>query len=121
MYPAIGFFIVSMIVLSQAYNAFALLAAGALVGLGYGTIATSCQTISIKEAPKHRVGMATATFFIGANVGTGIGPFILGFIIPVLGYRGLYISIAVMITIGGFIYYLFHGKKAAARKRREKV
>ena len=41
----------------------------------------------------------------------GVGPFVLGFILPSLGFRGMYVSMAVVVLLC-IIYYLFaHGKK----------
>jgi dipicolinate synthase subunit A len=46
--------------------------AGALLALGFGTMMSCAQAIVVKESPKHRVGLATSTFFICMDGGTGI-------------------------------------------------
>ncbi|GAA4719904.1 MFS transporter [Brevibacillus fulvus] len=112
MYPSFILFAIALVVLSQAHQGFAILAAGALVGLGYGTFSSSAQAISIKVSPKDRMGLATSTFFIFLDGGIGIGPFVLGLLIPVLGYRGLYIAMAVLVFLSLFLYYFLHGRKA---------
>jgi len=43
----------------------------------------------------------------------GIGPFILGFLVPVLGFRGLYVSMAVVVIVCMLLYYVLHGRTAA--------
>ena len=52
-----------MFILSQAQTSFWFLGAGMLIGLGYGTLIPSFQTIAISAAPNHRRGSATATYF----------------------------------------------------------
>ncbi|PDZ42308.1 MFS transporter [Bacillus wiedmannii] len=75
-YPAIISFAIGMIVLSQANSAAILLIAGAFIGFGYGTYMSSSQVAAIKGVSSHRVGLATATFFILTDTLKGIGPFL---------------------------------------------
>lgn len=112
MYPSFFVFALALFVLSQAHHGFTLLLAGAFVGLGYGTLTSSGQAISIKVSPKERMGLATSTWFIFFDGGMGIGPSILGFIVPSLGYRGLYMTMAIVLFACLFFYYLLHGRKA---------
>jgi len=117
MYPSFLLFAAGLVVLSQAQQGFFLLAAAALVGFGYGTFLSSAQAIAIKVSPRHRVGLATSTFFSFIDGGVGIGPFLLGFIIPVIGLRGLYASMAVLVLVCIFLYYLLHGRRAEIKKQ----
>ena len=113
MYPAILLFAIALVILSQSHKGFSLLLAGALVGLGYGTTSSSVQAISVKVSPKHRMGLATSTNFIFQDLGVGLGPFILGYFVPLIGYRGLYMIMAVVIFLCLFLYYFLHGRKIA--------
>lgn len=63
MYPSIIFFGIGIILLSQAHSGFTLLVAGAFIGVGFGTLQSSAQTIAVSQLEHHRVGLATATFF----------------------------------------------------------
>lgn len=112
MYPAILLFAMALFFLSQAHNGFSLLFAGALLGLGYGTASSSVQAIAVKVSPKHRIGLATSTNFIFQDLGVGIGPFLLGYFVPLIGYRGLYMMMTVVLLVCLFLYYLLHGRKA---------
>jgi len=116
-YPSLIIFALGLVFLSQVHHGFTLLLAGALIGLGYGTIISCSQAIAIKESSKHRVGLATSTFFIYLDGGIGIGPFLLGYIIPVLGFRGLYAALAVVVLVCIFLYHLLHGKKESYNKQ----
>ncbi|GAB6257942.1 MULTISPECIES: MFS transporter [Peribacillus] len=111
MYPAFIIFGVGLLLLSMTTNSFTLLAAGFLIGLGFGNMQSSSQAIAVKLTPPHRMGMATSTFFIMLDAGLGFGPYILGFIIPVTGYSTLYVILGVLVILTSFLYYFLHGKK----------
>lgn len=110
-YPALIAFALGMYALSQAHSSAVFLLGSALIGLGYGNFQSVAQTIAIKMTPPHRMGMATSTFFIMMDIGIGFGPFLLGYMIPDFGYRGLYLAMVPLIIAGIFIYYSLHGKK----------
>ncbi len=116
-YPSLIIFTLGLGLLSQVHHSFTLLLAAALIGLGYGTIVSCTQAIAVKESPKHRIGLATSTFFICLDGGIGIGPFLLGYIIPILGFRGMYVALGVVVFACIFIYHLLHGKKELSRKQ----
>lgn len=109
MYSAILIFMIGMIVFSQAHYGYMLLLAGVLIGLGFGAIQSSGQAIAVKATEPHRMGLATSTFFMLADVGMGIGPLIFGLVIPFTGYRGMYISVAIIMAVCMLLYYLLHG------------
>ena len=110
-YPSLIAFAIGMYVLSQAQSSIMFLLGAALIGLGFGNFQSVAQTIAIKLTPPHRMGMATSTFFIMLDLGIGFGPFLLGFMVPEYGYRGLYLSMVPLILASVFIYYFLHGKK----------
>lgn len=111
MYPAFIIFGVGLLLLSMTTNSFTLLAAGFLIGLGFGNMQSSSQAIAVKLTPPHRMGMATSTFFIMLDAGLGFGPYILGFIIPVTGYSTLYVILGVLVILTSVLYYFLHDKK----------
>ncbi|WP_375090513.1 MFS transporter [Peribacillus sp. RS7] len=111
MYPAFIIFGIGLLLLSISTNSFTLLAAGFLIGLGFGNMQSSSQAIAVKLTPPHRMGMATSTFFIMLDAGLGFGPYILGFIIPVTGYSTLYVILGVVVILTSVLYYFLHGKK----------
>lgn len=110
-YPALLAFAAGMYALSQANSTIVFLLAAALIGLGYGNFQSVAQAIAIKMTPPHRMGLATSTFFIAMDFGIGFGPFMLGFMVPDYGYRGLYTAMVPLIVVGVIIYYALHGKK----------
>ena len=104
MYPAIISFAIGMIILSQAKpsqanTAVILLIAGAFIGFGYGTYMSSSQAAAIKGVSPKRVGLATATFFVLTDIGLGIGPFLQGYLVPSVGYNGLFLILAILLVL----------------------
>lgn len=110
MYSAIVILIMGIVLFSKAQYGYILLLAAALIGLGFGAIQSSGQAIAVKSTEKHRMGLATSTFFMLADIGMGTGPTVFGLIIPFAGYRGMYLIVAVILAASIFIYYLLHGK-----------
>lgn len=111
MYPAIIAYAIGMVLLSQAHNGIILLLAGVFIGLGYGTLQSSSQALAIKLSPAHRMGLATSTFYIFVDIGIGFGPFALGFITPLVGFRGMYLLIAAMLAASVVLYHLLVGRQ----------
>lgn len=113
-YPALVLFAASLLLLSAAHSSFTLLLAGALAALGFGTIMSAGQAIAIKLTPKHRYSLATSTFFICLDSGVGLGPYFLGFIVPEIGFAGMYMTLSVVVLLTIAAYHFLHGRKAAS-------
>jgi MFS family permease len=112
MYTAISALCIGMIVLSQTYYGFTLLVAGAVIGLGFGAAQACGQTVAVKYTPSHRMGLANSTFFMFLDMGMGSGPVVAGLVIPLTGYRGMYMGVAVVAGASVLLYYLLHGRMA---------
>lgn len=110
MYPCMLIFAAGMLIYSQANLFITLLLAGIFFGLGYGNIQSISQAIAIKLAPAHKLGLANATFFIFFDVGFGVGPYIFGFFVPILGFRSLYAITTIIILANIVLYYIMLGR-----------
>lgn len=113
-YPCLLIFAIGMLLLSQANHGITLLLAGAIIGLGYGNFLSCGQAISIKGAPPHRLGLATATYYIFLDVGFGVGPYLFGSLVPSMGYRGLYSMMAMVILAAIILYYFLYRSKVSS-------
>ncbi|HWT73240.1 MAG TPA: MFS transporter [Mobilitalea sp.] len=116
MYPAIVIIACSLFVLEFTHTAFPLLVSGALLGLGYGTTSSSVQAVAIKVSPKDRMGLAISTNFIFQDLGVGLGPFIMGYFIPIIQYRGMYLMMSAVLLVCIIFYYAIHGRGVALGK-----
>ena len=88
-----------------------LLFSAIFIGIGYGTILPSFQTIAIQASPTKKIGLATSTFYIFADLGAGAGPTLLGLLIGGVGYRNLYLLMAALLVFVIVLYYFLHGRK----------
>ncbi|MCU5745174.1 MFS transporter [Staphylococcus sp. SQ8-PEA] len=110
-YPSFIFLILTFVCLYFTSSSWLMVVAGLCLGAGYGTISSIMQAVAIKVSPPAKYGVATSTYFIGLDLGIGLGPYLLGFLINSLSYASLYGLMAIVALITMVLYYLFHGRK----------
>lgn len=113
-YPALLLLAGGVYLLSQASTSVHLLIAGGLFGLGFGNFQSTAQAVSVRMVPRGRVGQATSTFYILLDLGIGFGPYLLGGMVPLFAYRGLYLACAVITLCAVPLYAWLHGSKVRA-------
>ena len=86
------------------HSVLTLLIAGALIGIGYGTLFPCFQAIAIQSTQKHRSGHATSTFFILFDSGMAIGALVLGIVSAQWGYSALYMVCGVITILTILVY-----------------
>ena len=111
MVPCFLLFAMGLALLSVTHSGILLLVAAAIIGAGYGNLQSGAQAIALKVTPRARAGLATSTFFIALDAGLGFGPYILGFIEPLVGFGALYSGLAVLIIMTLVLYMMLHGRK----------
>lgn len=116
-YPGIFFFVIGMIWLSQANSTLSFLAAGGVIGLGYGALLPSFQAIAIKSSPIQRSGLATSTYFVFFDAGYGVGSYVLGVIAAMTSYGTMYFIGAIIVAFTTILYYVLHHR----RQHREQI
>lgn len=121
MYPAFALFALGLVVLGVATNAFMIFLTAALIGFGYGTFQSSAQAMAVKGAPTNRMGIATSTFYASLDLGVGVGPFLLGLFVPIIGYRPLYLILAAIAGACLVIYFFVYGRKSKEKKQGIKI
>ncbi|MBJ6131150.1 MFS transporter [Staphylococcus aureus] len=112
MYIVLISFAIGFILLSITQSSILLFISAIFIALGYGTIIPSGQAIAIQQSPKKKIGLATSTFYMLTDLGAGIGPTIIGIIIPLVGYRYLYGLMAILVVFATMLYFLVHGRFA---------
>ena len=93
-----------------------LLLAGLVLGAGFGNFQSAGQAVSLSLVSRSRFAQATTTFFIFFDLGIGLGPYIFGFLVPSLGYGGMYQTLAVVVLTALVAYYLLHGRDILRQK-----
>lgn len=111
MYPAFILFGIGMLLLGNASHSATFLLASIFLGIGFGNIQSCTQVIAVNSVTANRIGAATATFFIFFEVGSGLGPAILGSVIPIIGYPLLYVTLGLIGVATIVPYYLLCGKR----------
>lgn len=119
MYPAFVLFGAGMMLLGSAWESVGLLVAAALIALGFGNLSSVSQTAAVQSVEPGRVGLATATFFLFFDLGNGFGPALIGLLIPLTGYRGLYVLLGGIIWASILLYYFLYGKKESRVRKFE--
>lgn len=102
---------ISMVLIGAAPALGWLIAASVLKSIGQGTGQISLQTESIKSVEPGRIGVATSTFFIGADIGQGLGPIIGGKISDCFNYTVMYYSCAVLLLASMVAFNIYQKKK----------
>lgn len=97
LYPGLILFIVGLVMLAFTNSATTFLLAGGFVGLGYGSLVPSMQTLAIQSAPIERSGYATATFYTFFDGGIALGSYIFGIIATAKGYQSIYLISSVLV------------------------
>lgn len=109
MYPSYLFLAIGLFVLSITTSAWELLFSGALIGLGYGTFMSNGQAVALHlEKDVSRVGVALSTYFVGLDLGIGVGPYVLGALRNFVDFKQMYLIAAVLPIICAILYKLFY-------------
>ena len=112
--PCLLLLSIGLFLLGRATSDWSMLAAGVLLGLGFGNFQSAAQAISLSLVPRERYAQATSTFFIFFDFGMGFGPYGFGFVVNHAGYGGLYVALSGVALLALALYVLLHGRKVAA-------
>ncbi len=118
LYPTFIFMAIGFYLLGGTTTGFVMLLAGAFIGLGFGNFQSIAQTVCVNLSDRENVGLATSTYFIMLEVGLGFGPFFLGFLVPSLGYGGLYQTLVLSILLSMGIFYFVYGRHESKGRKK---
>lgn len=102
---------VGFVMLAFADNAVLLLVSAAFIGFGIGAVQSIVQAVIARDTPPAELGKANSTFFMSMDLGSGVGPIVIGAVIPFIGYSGSYLVLAVAALVAGVLYHIVHGRK----------
>lgn len=113
-FPGMVICIISLFMLSVSTSLWMILATGLLRALGQGAAQPSLQAGCINRVGRDRSGVATSTYFLGGDIGQGIGPMVGGFILAQIaglgGYQLLF-SFCGVIMLAAMCYFFIICKK----------
>lgn len=111
-YGALAWIMIGLVVLAIAVADWEVVIAGALVGLGYGSIMPAAQAVAVRLVAPHEMGAGISTLFLLLDIGIGFGPVVLGMLISALGYSAMYWVLAATVALATVLYYFVHGRRA---------
>lgn len=111
-YGSIILYFFGMVELSRVTTPTELLFAGAIIGIGFGGLNPSFQTLAILAAPSHKSGLATSTYFLSMDIGIGVGSLVLSGLASVTNYRVMYMVCSGIVIMIGVLYYVISQRTA---------
>lgn len=104
---------VSMLLIGSSSGIVLLLAAAVFKALGQGGGQIALQSACIKKVDAKKVGIATSTYYIGADIGQGFGPILGGKISALFDYRTMFFFMAALMIVGvvAFTIYQIRSRK----------
>jgi MFS family permease len=111
LYPGAIVFIAAFWILSQVQNVFLLFVVAAFYGAGGGAMHTAMITWAVKLAPRHRLSVANATFFMAVDFVSAMGPVIGGAVIMLTDYRTMFFIGGAYALLGLIFFHLILGRK----------
>lgn len=111
-YPAMALFAAGLALLALGPAAWVIVTSAVLSGLGFGTLLPGTQAITVGLVPERRFGTALATYYLMLDIGTGLGPVLLGVLVPLTGFDGMYVWLGALMVACVPLYYLVHGRVA---------
>lgn len=109
--PSILFFIACLVILAYASNSAMIFLSAMLCALGYGNACSALQSLAVKLAPKHKMGLATSTYFIALDSGLGLSPYFLGTLEPIVGFARIYEIASGIVFVALIVYFIFVMRK----------
>ena len=111
MYPTLIILALCMATLGLASSTTYFILGGIFLGLSYSTVTSAGQALAIYGIPSNQIGLATSTFFVLIDLGVGIGPYMLGELVPAYGFSSVY-YLACFIAIATIpLYYITIGRR----------
>lgn len=106
MYPSMLMFAAGLILFSMTANAVILFISAILLGVGFGTFAAMAQVIAIKKTTNARMSVAISTVLAISELGTGLGPYIIGVMLLFVSYRVMYMILAAVAVLCIIAYFV---------------
>lgn len=105
-----SFLLVSLgtFLLASADSLLIVLLAGILISFGQGAGQPSLMTECLNRFGTEKSGVASSTFFLGADIGQGIGPTIGGAISAAYGYGMMYYFSGVLLISGAIAFVCYN-------------
>ena len=99
------------LLLSFGYSLAPIIYAAVLMGIGLAGGQVSLQAECIRAVDEKRSGIAVSTFYIGADVGNGIGPMIGGAISNRFNYGAMFLSLGGLLSVTFLVFNIYQRRQ----------
>ena len=79
------------------------------------------QAVCLKTADSHRIGIALSTYFVGLDLGLGVGPYLFGMLRSHMSFQNMYLAAAILPIACAVVYRLFYRQADAMEDAVEEV
>lgn len=123
MYPSYIFLALGLLALSFTTFGWQLLCSGVLVGLGYGTFMSNGQAVVLKtlKDSSYRIAIGLSTYFIGLDLGIGVGPYVLGELKNYISFQEMYLVAAILPVLCAILYKIYYNPSKLTVKVEEEI
>ncbi|WP_237563669.1 MFS transporter [Halalkalibacter okhensis] len=97
--PSLIMYSIGFILLAFSQSAWLFLVAAGVIGIGYGSLMPLFLSLATESVAANRTGHATATFFTLYDSGVAAGSFILGLMVPWMGFSNLFFFLAAFVLV----------------------
>lgn len=117
-YPCLAIAAVAAALLGSAGTLSMVLVASVLKALGQGAGQPAIQAACVKMLPPEKSGLAASTYYVGADIGQGLGPILGGAISDAYGYSVMFRSCA-GILLAAMLAFFLQSRAGGSGKRVE--
>jgi MFS family permease len=103
--------IATMLLLGLGRSQTTLLLAGAVFGVGYGTLLPVTQARSVQLAPPERRSLGSSTYYIGIDIGFSLSNLVCGRLVDCVGSGPMYLLL-ILPALGAMSLALWKGRGA---------
>lgn len=105
-YAAVVMTVCALLLIMNMNAMWMLLLSAAIRGLAQGALQPSMQAACIQKVGVEKSGTATGTYYLGADIGQGLGPILGGFIAGLWGYREIFGFCIGLIVLTAVVYWV---------------
>ena len=93
--------VLSMVILANADHMAGIILSAVIRSIAQGAVQPVLQAECIQKAGIEKSGVATSTYYLGGDIGQGLGP-----IAGTFGYQANFYFCALLFIAGAFIFYI---------------
>lgn len=105
--------VAGILLLIFVHSNFGYILSALMLGVSFGAVQPSLQTMAMRMVPPQRRGAASSTFFVAFDLGIALGGLLSGILVEYLGYDVMFIAISLCGVFSSGYYYLFASRQRA--------